>query len=134
MDDDVKQVVLWIFLVGLFICVIVFFGIVKFTPEGRGIWNKNMYEVNKADDATNYETLKKVEDTCRSMISSYKADKIIYEQYKDSKSSERKDWAEQAKMRANKTAIEYNNYMLKNQFVWMDNIPEDIKIELEVVE
>lgn len=134
MDDDVKQVVLWIFLVGLFICVIVFFGIVKLTPEGRGIWNKNMYAVNKADDATNYETLKKVEDTCRSMISSYKADKIIYEQYKDSKSSERKDWAEQAKMRANKTAIEYNNYVLKNQFVWMDNVPEDIKIELEVVE
>ena len=134
MDDDVKQVVLWIFLVGLFVCVIVFFGIVKLTPEGRGIWNKSMYAVNKADDATNYETLKKVEDTCRSMISSYKADKIIYEQYKDSRSSERKEWAEQAKMRANKTAIEYNNYVLKNQFVWMDNVPEDIKIELEVVE
>ena len=64
------------------------------------------------------ETKKKVEDTCRSMISTYNSDKLIYEQYKDSDNAEKASWAEQAKMRANKTASSYNNYVLKNKYVW----------------
>lgn len=47
------------------------------------------------------------------MISSYNSDKLIYEQYKDSDDEEKQNWAEQAKMRANKTANTYNNYILK---------------------
>ena len=66
--------------------------------------NKTTYIDKKIDDATNYDTIKKVEDTCRSMISSYKTDKATYQQYKDSDNSEKQSWAEQAKMRANKTA------------------------------
>ena len=37
-------------------------------------------------------------------------------------------------MRANKTASTYNNYLLENSFIWEDNIPEDIKYQLEVIE
>ena len=103
------------------------------TPFGKAFWNSWFYDVQKADDATNYETIKQVEDTCRAMISSYESDKLVYEQYKSSDSEEKQSWAEQAKMRANKTATSYNNYIIKNSFVWKDNIPEDIKSELPII-
>ena len=92
--------------------------------------NKVEFVDKKIDDATNYETKKKVEDTCRAMISSYNSDKLTYEQYKDSDNEEKQSWAEQAKMRANKTASTYNNYILENSFVWENNVPDDIQREL----
>lgn len=94
------------------------------------VTNKVEFVDRKIDDATNYETKKKVEDTCRSMISSYNSDKLTYEQYKDSDNEEKQSWAEQAKMRANKTASSYNNYILENSFVWENNVPDDIQKEL----
>lgn len=117
--------------------VLIALGLILFftiTPTGRSIWNKNMYEVQKADDATSYKTRKQVEDTCRAMMSSYNSDKLTWEQYKDSDSSEKQSWAEQAKMRANKTASSYNEYILKNSFVWDGNIPKDIREELEYIQ
>ena len=100
-----------------------------------GTWfnNKSNYINRKIDDATNYETIKKVEDTCRSMISSYKTDIATYNQYKDSDNAEKQSWAEQAKMRANKTANTYNEYILKNSFVWNGNIPSDITNQLQII-
>ncbi len=108
-------------------------GIVSCTPMGRAIRNNWMYDVQKVDDATNYETLKKVEDSCRAMIVSYESDRLTYEQYKDSDNEEKQSWAEQAKMRANKTAATYNNYILKNSYVWKDNVPTDIYMTLETI-
>ena len=96
--------------------------------------NKVEFVDRKIDDATNYETIKKVEDTCRSMIASYESDKLTYEQYKDSTNEEKQSWAEQSKMRANTTASNYNNYILKNSFVWNGNVPADIKMELSYLE
>lgn len=96
--------------------------------------NKVDYIDRKIDDATNYETIKKVEDTCRAMIASYESDRLTYEQYKNSVNEEKQSWAEQAKMRANTTASNYNNYILKNSFVWNGNIPSDIKMELPYLE
>ena len=52
------------------------------SPSIRELVNGVKHDVQKADDRTNYETLKKVEDTCRAMIASYEADKLTYEQYK----------------------------------------------------
>lgn len=104
------------------------------TPTGKAMWNNWFHAVQKADDDTNYKTRKKVEDTCRSMISSYKSDKLTYEQYKDSDNEEKQSWAEQAKMRANKTASTYNNYILKNSYVWENNVPSDIYMELSYIE
>lgn len=121
--------------IGIIVCAaIIVFGVAYITPGGRSAINTYFFGVQKADDSTNYETRKKVEDTCRSMISSYEADKLTYEQYKDSDSKEKQGWAEQAKMRANKTANSYNEYILKNNFVWSENIPSDIRSELEIVE
>lgn len=103
-------------------------------PFGAMAWNSWFGLVQRADDATNYETLKQVEDTCRSMIASYEADRLTYEQYKDSEDSEERSWAAQARMRANRTASTYNNYILENSYVWADNVPEDIDMELEYLE
>lgn len=103
-------------------------------PVIRGVENAQGYAVQKVDDRTNYETLQKVEDTCRAMISSYTADKLAFDQYKYSDNAEKQGWAEQAKMRANKTASTYNNYILENSFVWADVVPKDIKSELAYLE
>lgn len=98
-------------------------------------WFKNKVEYidRKIDDRTSYETRKKVEDTCRSMIASYKTDKATYDMYKTSDNSEKQGWAEQAKMRANKTANTYNEYILKNSFVWEGNVPSDIEMNLQII-
>lgn len=103
-------------------------------PFGVMAWNSWFGLVQKADDATNYETLKQVEDTCRSMIASYEADRFTYEQYKNSEDDEQQSWAEQAKMRANRTASTYNNYILENSYVWSGNVPNDIDSELDYLE
>lgn len=101
-----------------------------------GTWfdNKVDYIDQKIDDATNYETRKTVEDSCRAMVASYEADKLTWEQYKDSENAEQKSWADQAKMRANRTASNYNNYILKNSYVWDGNVPADILSELPAIQ
>jgi hypothetical protein len=104
------------------------------TPSGKAAWNKYKHTLQEVDDKTNYETKKKVEDTCRAMISQYEADKLKYEQYKDSDNEEKQSWAENAKLRANDTAASYNNYILENSYVWEDNIPADIKTKLEYID
>ena len=106
----------------------------NFAPGIRETLNKNQTAVQIVDDQTRYETLKKVEDTCRAMISSYESDVLIWNQYKDSENETERIWAAQAKMRANKTASSYNNYILQNNFVWKENIPEDICTTLDIIE
>lgn len=115
------------------VCIglVLFFAV---NPLGVMSWNSWFGLVQKADDATNYETLKQVEDTCRSMIASYEADRLTYEQYKNSEDDEQQSWAEQAKMRANRTASTYNNYILENSYVWSGNVPNDIDSELDYLE
>ena len=114
----------------ILIGAIIFFG---FTPGGRSFWNNYTHSLEKADE-NQYETKKQVEDTARSMIASYKSDVATYEQYKESDNEEKQSWAEQAKMRANRTANSYNEYILKNSYVWEDNIPSDIDYSLPIVE
>lgn len=119
------------------IVVIVLFGCTIYwtcTPRGKAAWNDYWHIVNKVDDNTKYENRKKVEDTCRSMISSYNADKLVYQQYKDSESELERSWASSAKIRANQTASTYNNYILKNSYVWEDNVPSDIYMNLPYLE
>lgn len=120
--------------IGLAIALLIGILFVVWNPVGRGIWNANQYAVRKMDDATRYSTRKKVEDTCRAMIASYTSDKLRYEQYAASDSAEQRGWGEQAKMRANQTASTYNNYILKNSYVFKGNIPSDIKAELEYIQ
>mgnify|MGYP003450283418 CR=1 FL=1 len=120
-----------ILLLVVFIGLPIYFSCV---PTGVATWNNWFHVVQEVDDKTNYETLKRVEDTCRAMIASYESDVLTYEQYKDSDNEEKQGWAEQAKMRANKTASSYNNYILKNNYVWKDGVPNDIYMELPYIE
>lgn len=121
-------------LVAIVVCILLIVIGYNFVPGVREAINKNQTAVQVVDDQTRYETLKKVEDTCRAMISSYESDVLTWKQYKDSESETERTWAAQAKMRANKTASSYNNYILQNNFVWKDNIPKDIRATLDVIE
>lgn len=110
-------------------------GLVAFcVPSGRAALNTWQHELQKVDDATRYETRKQVEDTCRATIVSYEADRLTWLQYKDSESAEQRSWADAAKIRANKAALTYNEYFLKNSYVFEGNIPEDIREELPLLE
>lgn len=113
--------------------VVVLSTVTACSPSGRWMWNSWWHQVQKVDDATNYQTRKQVEDTCRATIVSYEADKLTWEQYKDSESAEQRGWADAAKLRANKAALTYNEYFLKNSYVWEGNIPEDIRAELPLL-
>lgn len=123
-------VVLAVLLLG----TLIFGPIFMFTPEGREAWNNLQYKTQKVDDATNYHTRKQVEDTCRATIVSYEADKLTWEQYKDRESAEQRGWADAAKLRANKAALTYNEYFLKNSYVFDGNVPGDIRTELQLIE
>ena len=122
------------------IIVLSILGVIILSGIGIGLgWfdtflsNKVEYIDRKIDDKTSYETMKKVEDTARASIASYKTDKATWEMYKDSEDVEKRSWAEQAKMRANKTASIFNEYMLKNSYVFEGNIPDDINYTLEIL-
>lgn len=103
------------------------------TPAGVVLLNSYSSNMQRADDVTNYKTKKEVEDSCRALMVSYQNDRLIWEQYKDSEKPEEVTWANSAKMRANKAAVTYNEYFLKNRYVFRDNIPEDLKEELEIL-
>ena len=103
------------------------------TPSGVAFVNNWQHAIRKVDDATRYETRKEVEDTCRATIVSYESDKLMWEQYKDSEDEEQRSWAESAKIRANKAAVTYNEYFLKNSYVFEGNVPSDIRYELEIL-
>lgn len=125
---------------GFLIGIGIIFGTIFIVVAGIGIrWistfikNEVQFVDKKIEDRTNYETRKKVEDTARASITSYKTDRTTYETYKDSKNEEEQSWAKQAKMRANKTANIYNEYILKNSFVFEGNIPSDIEYQLEII-
>lgn len=123
----------WYITLVVIVAVLITVGII-FAPEIRGSINNWGYDIQKVDDATDYDTRKKVEDTCRAYISSYEADKITYESCKDLTDTVSIETARAAKIRANRTAATYNNYYLTNSYVWKDNVPSDIRSELPYLE
>lgn len=108
----------------------IFFGA---TPAGRQIITGYNYDMEKAGE-NNYDNRRMVEEQCRSYIASYKADKLGYEQYKDSDSELERSWAQSYKQRANRTAATYNEYMTKNSYVFKGNIPWDLPLSLAYLE
>lgn len=119
------------------ILVVILIGVLIYftcTPSGVAAWNNWKHGLQEVDDKTNYETLKQVEDTCRAMITQYNSDKLTYLTYKESDKEFEQELATQAKIRANNTASEYNNYILKNKYVWKDAVPADIYMTLEYID
>lgn len=118
-------------IVGKIIIGIIALLVAIFLMSSFGLFNEKVnYIYQKASDNVNYERLKKVEDTARAMIATYKSDKLTYETYKNTDA----ELAAQAKIRANRTAVAYNEYILKNNFQWKGNIPNDIYNQLEIIE
>lgn len=108
----------------------IFFGA---TPQGRRLITGYQYDMTKAGE-NNYSNRKSVEETLRGYYASYKADKLGYEQYKDSVDSYYSNLAQSYKMRANQTATTYNEYFTKNSYVFKDNIPSDLPRSLEILQ
>lgn len=100
------------------------------TYEGRGRWNRYQHNLKTVDDATVYATRRQAEDTCRSMQAMYRADADAARMYADAGNTE---LATQAAVRANRTAAAYNEFVLKNRYVWSGNTPPDIAAALEYV-
>lgn len=109
--------------------------VVSFIAKPWNVFIHNKYNglIKEVDSATNWDTLHEVEDSCRAMMANYHADALIYQQYCDSEIAEHRSWAEQARMRANRTAAQYNEYILKNNYVWKYGIPDDIEHELPYI-
>ena len=107
---------------------------ITFIPEVRANFNLYRNEMKRTDDRTTYEARKRVEDEARSLVASYNNDKLRYEQYKTSTDKTHLEWAEQAKMRANQAATTFNEFVLKNSYVFEGNIPADINIQLPILE
>ena len=128
MKNDNKNVIVLALVV-----IIAIIGFYFVRPMLTGFFNTQDAKVVEVNNKTSYKVKKQVEDTARSMIASYESDKLAYEEYKDSEDEEEKSWAKSYKIRANKTAVSYNEYILKNKYVWADNIPADIKFELEII-
>ena len=120
--------------IGLILLVLVLI-IIGFLTKPWSVFVHNKYEglIKEVDSATNWETLHEVEDSCRAMMSNYQADVLTYQQYCNSEIAEHRSWAEQARMRANRTAAQYNEYILKNNYVWNYGIPDDIEQELPYI-
>lgn len=124
MDNTLKYI-----LIGILVALI---GI-TFIPEVRANFNLYRNEMKQLDDRTTYESRKRVEDEARSLVAGYNNDKLRYEQYKTSTDKTHLEWAEQAKMRANQTATIFNEFVLKNSYVFKGNIPADINIQLPIL-
>lgn len=133
-DGFEKNTSIWKYVAIGFIIIFAAVMLVVLAPEIRAGFNKLGYDIQKADDATNYETLKKVEDTCRAYIASYEADKITYLSNKDMDTDVARELAQSAKTRANRTAATYNAYYLQNKYIWKDAVPSDIRFELPYLE
>lgn len=119
--ETTKNVIIAFLALALLVMLIVFMPSV--------IRSCNKYEERniEADYDTNWEKQKEIEDTLRSYIASYNADKITYETTSDETTREA------AKIRANRTAATYNEYYLKNSHIWKDRVPDDIKSELPFI-
>jgi len=117
----------------IFGMIIVFFmclAYVALTPSGVSRLNSYSKNLRMAHDESSYSSLRAVEDQCRMMIASYTSDKMTYEMYcKDG----HVEWAIMAKIRANKTAVAYNEFILKNRHYWSKNVPDDIVEQLEYI-
>ena len=131
--NEVEKAAFW---KGAAFCVVaaVIVACFVFAPGIKSAYNSWKYDIQVADDNSNYETLKEVEDTCRAYIASYEADSITYETNKNLDSEEAQLLASSAKTRANRTAATYNTYYLQNNYVWKNNIPADIKTKLPYLE
>ena len=78
-----------------------------------------------------YHSKETVEENALSLIDLYRENFIIFSENK----SINKDIAENARIRANSTAEDYNKYIQSNSYLWEDNkLPDGIVVHLPTIE
>ena len=122
----------------LALLLVLFLGAYTFIPSVRWAVNEYVFMMERVDEETDYGNRKQVEDTARSMISNYEFAVGEYETYKvfcetAQYDKDRCQRALDSKTSANKTASTYNNYLLKNKFLFKGNMPADIYYALETI-
>ena len=90
--------------------------------------------IQQATADTDEKPYEDAERICRELISSYEADRLVYEQYRHSHSRAIRSLAEQARKRANRTAAVYNDYIYTTGFRWQAEAPAGAKEKLELLE
>lgn len=128
-EDDIFTILIYIAagILGLTICI-------AFKSCTLKAENKYEATLKDIDYNTNYDSVREIEETLRSFMASYEADKIIYETNKNATDKESIALANAARSRANRTAATYNQFYLKNSYIWEDNIPADIRSQLEYIQ
>ena len=128
-DDDFKVLLVYLIacIMGLAICV----GIRACILRAENKYEANLKDI---DYNTDYDSVREIEETLRSYIASYEADKIVYETNKNATDKESIALANAARSRANRTAATYNQFYLKNNYIWEENIPIDIRSQLEYIQ
>lgn len=120
---------------GILVLVIVLVTVTGIILSKSGVFDALLGQTQKIAMSQAKEDKKAcVADTCRAMMASYSIDKRMYIVYSVSESSDQRDWGEQARQRANATAAQYNEYILKNANVFEGKIPEDIANYLEILQ
>lgn len=123
---------------GILLAVIIVVSLyLNLTPSGRTLINSWKAGLKKADDNSLYETQKYVEDTARAMIATYKRNKLEYDSaiktFKETGDEYYRQIADGYRQQANNTATTYNEYLLKNSYIWKGNIPSDIYMTLDPI-
>lgn len=111
---------------------------ITFIPSARQAFNEYAFGMKRIDQETDYTNRKMVEDSARSMIANYEFAKAETASYASFCATATYDKARcqrslDAKASANKTASNYNNYILKNRYLWKNNLPSDIFLELAMI-
>ena len=121
-DMNKVFVLVVVFILVVIIGVVVYFGLI---PSGIEKWNGFRYK-----DTITAEMKKEVENTCLSMIASWETDAQTYKENKGIDETV----ANEARMSANKTAESYNDYILKNGYVFGETLPEGVYAVIEPIE
>lgn len=134
MNNNIANKVL-ILASGILVLLIVFITVMGIVLSKSGVFDAFLGQTQKIAMTQAKESKKTcVADTCRAMMTSYSIDKRMYINYSVSEDEDRRSWGEQARLRANATAAEYNEYMLKNSHVFEGAIPDDIANYLELLQ
>ena len=122
-----KKVLIWVSICAVVLAIPLYF---HFVPNGITTWSKWTAKSANQDMA---ETKTEVEKNCRTWIADYETQTLMYEQYRESSNADQQVLASAAKQKANEIADKYNDYFLRNKYVWDKNIPSDIWLSMDTL-
>ena len=119
MTNSTRNIIIVAVMIPLLVIVVLF----SVSPDLRRVWNQWRFNVQVADDQTDYANLRRVEEQALASISTWEGAYRLWRQHKDSDVQEERNWANGAMTRANNTAATFNTMLLENSFL-VDVLPE----------